>query len=191
MGHRGSGLRVTGGRLVRRRLAVPDGKRVRPTSDRVRESLLSAVGERWDGRRVLDLFAGSGCLGVESLSRGAAHATFVERERDVLAVLRRNLSNLGLAEQSRVVGREARAALRLFRREGRAFDAVWLDPPYDNRILLQEVLDGLSRHGLLAEGALVLVEHPAKAGPEGGERLRPIVEKSYGATGVTVYERRK
>ena len=190
MGRRAAGLRIVGGHLARRRIAVPPGSRVRPTSDRVRESLFGAVGEVWQGRVVLDLFAGSGCLGIESLSRGAVHATFVERDGVVRTVLRQNLASLGLVGESRVIPRDARAALRSLGREGARFDAVWLDPPYRRSELVQEALDGLSRGGLLAPGALVLVEHPTERPPRGGENLVSVLERSYGATGVTVYERR-
>ena len=104
-------MRVIAGELGGRRLATPRGDATRPTSERVREALFSMLG-RSDGLRVLDLFAGSGALGIEALSRGAAHATFVERSAPALAALRANLAALGLGERASVRAGDALAALR-------------------------------------------------------------------------------
>ena len=103
-------LRVIAGELRGRRLATPEGNATRPTGDRVRESLFDLLGPGQGGARVLDLFAGSGALGIEALSRGAAHAVFVERDRDALRVLRANLAALALSGRSTVVAGDAFAS---------------------------------------------------------------------------------
>lgn len=122
-------MRVIAGSLRGRRIAAPAGTLTRPTSDRVREALFNAIGSRLDlrGAHVVDLFAGTGALGIEALSRGAAHATFVERDRAALRILRRNLDELGVAERTSVVLGDA-AAWRPTADERPAL--VLADPPY-------------------------------------------------------------
>lgn len=181
------GVRIVGGRLARRRLEVPAGDRVRPTPDRVRESLFSALGDRLAGRSVLDLFAGSGCLGIESLSRGAARGTFVERDPRVAAVLRRNIAAVALESEAEVILGDALRTLGALARRGACFDLVWLDPPYGTG-LLEEALAVLGAGELLAEGALVLAEHPTKTPPPLPAGLVEREKRAYGDTTVTVFE---
>lgn len=121
-------MRIIGGEWRGRRLSAPPGRRVRPTGDRLREAWMSAMGGSFHGLRVADLFAGSGALGLECLSRGAESCTFVERASGVVRVLRRNVEDLGAGERATVVRADALAwADRL--PEG-AFDLVLADPPY-------------------------------------------------------------
>ncbi|HVY44643.1 MAG TPA: 16S rRNA (guanine(966)-N(2))-methyltransferase RsmD, partial [Minicystis sp.] len=123
-------MRVIAGALGGRRLVAPPGRATRPTSDRVREAVFSALGDV-EGAVVLDLFAGTGALGIEALSRGAAHATFVENARASLAALRENLAALGLGATSSVIAQPAaRAVASLAGAPGPAFDLVLVDPPY-------------------------------------------------------------
>lgn len=122
-------MRIIAGALSGRRLRPPADSRVRPTGDRVKEAWFSIVGEVLAGARVLDLFAGSGALGLEALSRGAAHATFVELNRSSLAALRSNIAALGVASRATVLRRDA---LRFVAKLGPdAFDVAFADPPYD------------------------------------------------------------
>jgi 16S rRNA (guanine966-N2)-methyltransferase len=123
-------MRVVAGRLGGRRLAAPPGRGTRPTSDRVREALFSTLGPL-DGERVLDLYAGSGALAIEALSRGAGSALLVERDPRAVAVIRANLDALGLAEPAVTVhAGPARAALRNASARADTYDLVFLDPPY-------------------------------------------------------------
>lgn len=122
-------MRVIAGRFKGRRLQTPKGRAVRPTSDRVRESWLGAIGERVVGTRVLDLFAGSGALGLEALSRGADHVVFVEKARGALSALKANIDALGAADSVRVVRGDALRFARSL--EPGTFDLVLADPPYD------------------------------------------------------------
>ena len=121
-------MRVIGGSLKGRRLFSPHWKGLRPTSDRLRETLFDVVGDRIEGLRVLDGCAGTGALGIEALSRGAAHAVFIERDARAVALIKRNLDHCGLKPRSTV--RRATLPHALRRRVPRPFGLVLLDPPY-------------------------------------------------------------
>ena len=125
-------MRVVSGDLGGRKLVTPDGSDTRPTSDRVREAMFNSLFslDAIEGARVLDAFAGSGALGIEALSRGALHATFVETGRNALAALRENIETLQLGAQGRVVPGEALAHLERTAAAGEVYDLVLLDPPY-------------------------------------------------------------
>jgi len=173
-------MRVTGGRLAGRRLRAPRGSAVRPTSDRVREALFARLGDL-DGAAVLDLFAGTGALGIEALSRGAAEVTFVERAGPALACLEANLAELGLTSEGRVLGAGVTAALRRLGREAVRFDLVLLDPPYASGEA-EAVLAALVAEDLLRPEATVVLEadrhHPVGAVPG----LALLDERRYGDT---------
>ncbi len=176
-------MRVTGGELRGRRLRVPAGD-VRPTADRVRESLFMILSPRLPGARVLDLFAGSGALGIEALSRGAARCVFIEASARVAAVLGANLESLGLGARSAVgVGPAGRWIPGLARR-GEAFDLVLADPPYRAEGVAS-LLAELVRRDLLAAGGLVAWEHDRRAGERPAE-LETVDERRYGDTVVTL-----
>ena len=132
-------MRVIAGRFGGRRLSAPRGARTRPTADRVREALFSVLGDL-EGARVLDLFAGSGALGIEALSRGAAEATFVDSAPAALRALRENLTALDLEAEVRRA--DARGFLRSARKAGREYDLVFLDPPYRRAAALTASLTG-------------------------------------------------
>lgn len=155
-------IRVIAGELRGRRLRVPAGSGVRPTADRVREALFDILGDTVVGARVLDLFAGSGALGIEALSRGARDASFVERDRRALAALRENLERLGLGTRSTVLRGDALARLSDECR-GDGFDLVLADPPYEDPI--GPVLTALGRPGWLTGGARVVFERGPGAPP--------------------------
>lgn len=184
------GLRIVGGELSRRRIDAPPGKDVRPTTDRVRESLFSVLGERVYGARVLDLFAGTGVLGIESLSRGAREAVFVERDARTARILGQNLESLTLSERSRVLLMPAQRALRALAREPKPFNLVFLDPPYDSP-LLSWALSALSGGSLLAEDGLVVAERPAGGELPALDRLECVDERGYGTTMVTLLQLRE
>ncbi len=152
-------MRVIAGDARGRRLSAPRGLATRPTLARVRESMFSRLSVRldFDGLRVLDLFAGTGALGIESLSRGAGHVTFVESARPALNALRRNLEALRLAGRARVMKEDVMRAIEILAGEGRRFDLVLLDPPYrkgwGDRVLIR-----LMEFDLLSDGAWVATE---------------------------------
>ncbi len=159
--------RVISGSAGGRRLAVPRGTRTRPTSDRTREALFSAVESMRGGlvgARVLDLYAGSGAVGIESLSRGAAHALLVELDPKVLRTLRANLRALGLPGGQIVAAKVERVVAAA--PAGAAYDVAFADPPYAiDDAAVSAVLQGLLEHGWLAPGAVVVVERASRGAP--------------------------
>jgi 16S rRNA (guanine966-N2)-methyltransferase len=182
-------MRVIAGRYGGRRLRAPAGSGTRPTSDRVRESvfsILAAVGAL-DGARVLDLFAGSGALGIEAVSRGAAEVTFIESDSGARKVLRANLAGLGLDGPGvRVRGEEAVSGLRGAGDRGERFDLVFLDPPYAAAGELGPRLGrGLER--VLEAGGWVVCESDRRSPVE----LELVLERErrYGDTLIRIYRR--
>lgn len=180
-------MRVTGGALRGRRIRVPPGAAVRPTSDRVRESLFGRLGDL-GGVRVLDVFAGSGALGIEALSRGADAAVFIERSGSVATVLRSNLDALGLSTQAHLVRGEAAAGVRRLAQEGARFELVLLDPPYQDAAALLRALRALASSGILAPHATVVVEASKHAPPPLVEGLALVDERRYGDTVLHRFE---
>lgn len=159
-------MRVIAGTLRRRALEAPAGLATRPTSDRLRETLFNVIAPRMEGARLLDLYAGSGAVGIEAVSRGAGQAVLVERAAPALKVLRGNLEKLGLRGEVRVEAVSVAAFLQRGRPASSAmqFDVVFLDPPYEaaeEYALALGLLGGKAR-GLLAEDALVIAEHRRK-----------------------------
>jgi 16S rRNA (guanine966-N2)-methyltransferase len=166
-------LRIIGGRHRGRRLRFPDGVEIRPTPDRVRETLFNWLQPRIGGARVLDLFAGSGALGLEALSRGAAHVTFVEQDRRAASAI----EAVAREWHETAVSVQCAEALAWLARTapGPAFDIVLVDPPYALE-LLDPVLKSLAGRSLLAPDARIYVEHRARdappALPEGWRSVR-------------------
>src|SRR5579871_4237474 len=156
-------MRVIAGSFRSRRLEAPSGLATRPTSDRLRETLFNVIASRIEGARFLDLYAGSGAVGIEALSRGAAEVVFVERAAPALKALRANLSRLGVQEGFRVVAGNAASFLRA-PDAGTRFDLVFLDPPYDAAREYPAVLNRLGEPsaGLIVDGAMVIAEHRRK-----------------------------
>ena len=174
-------MRITGGHFSGRRLTVPGGA-VRPTADRVRESLFARLGDL-TGKRVLDLFAGSGALGFEALSRGAASVVFVDRSHAVLAAVRRNAEALGVAGAVELRRGEVGSVLR--RLAGTSpFHLAFLDPPYASD-RLATALRELAAAALLTADAVVVAESDRRHPPGTIEGLVAIDERRYGDTLIT------
>jgi 16S rRNA (guanine966-N2)-methyltransferase len=177
-------MRVIAGSHGGRRLKSPAGRRTRPTSDRVREALFAMLGPL-DGERVLDLFAGTGALGIEALSRGAGEVVFVERDRAAAAVLAENLAALEItAPQAELRRADAQAALRSARRLAEAYDLIFIDPPYGEARLWGPRLSE-SLPALLAPEGRIAVE---------SDRREPLsltanilTERRYGDTSITIH----
>jgi 16S rRNA (guanine966-N2)-methyltransferase len=159
-------MRVIAGTLRRRTLEAPAGLKTRPTSDRLRETLFNILAPRIEGARFLDLYAGSGAVGIEAVSRGATKVVLVERAEPALNVLRGNLEKLGLRAAVRVEGVSVAAFLRRVRPQTvpLLFDIVFLDPPYEavDEYAAALGLLGGEGSGILAEGAIVISEHRRK-----------------------------
>ena len=175
-------MRVIAGHAHGRRLKAPHGLTTRPTSARARESIFSRLTVRLDfeGVRVLDIFAGSGSLGIESLSRGAASVTFVDSSREAANVMRSNLATLGLSDRARILVIDVKRALHELSASREQFDLAFVDAPYKNDVSAN-VLDALAELNLLAPGAFVVVEQSRRApgpppAPAGIEQVNvPII----------------
>ncbi len=180
-------MRIIAGRYKGRRLRTPRGDTTRPTADQVRIALMDTLMPWLPGGRVLDLFAGAGGVGLEALSRGAAHATFVERDARAVAALRENVAALGVAAAARVVRDDVRRALRALRRDGERFGVVFLDPPYDGDDVAA-TLDALGGGALLAEGAVVVAQHFTKRPPAPAHgALVAFRARRFGETTLTFF----
>jgi len=178
-------MRIVGGRLRGRALNSPASRAVRPTSERLRESIFDilahAYGDPVAGARVIDLFAGSGALGIEALSRGAAFALFVEASAAARALIRTNIEALALAATTRIW----RADATKLGKAPAQYSLAFLDPPYDES-LAEPALRALVSGGWLAEGALCVVEVNARASIEPPVPLRLVEERVYGDTKIAI-----
>lgn len=177
-------MRIVGGEWRGRRLAGPKAEGIRPTSDRLREALFNVLAHAYDDAVedavVLDLFAGTGALGFEALSRGAARAVFVDEGRQAGALIREGITALGCGDRARLIQRDAT-------RLGPAPEAaslVFCDPPY-RKNLAPAALAAAAAGGWLSPGALVLVEEAAEAGPVLPPGFDELERRSYGETAVT------
>jgi 16S rRNA (guanine966-N2)-methyltransferase len=175
------GLRVSGGEARGRRLKAPKG--IRPTQGMVKQAIFNLVGPGIEGAHVLDLFAGSGALGIEALSRGAAAVTFVDHQPRGLAILRQNLDVLGLKERARIVRGDVVRWLEASPDTVKQAGVVFLDPPYDDAVL-DRTLKVLDRS---VESAIVVAEHSRRQVMPMLSRLEVDRQRRYGDTMVTVF----
>ena len=171
-------IRIIGGRFRGRRIDVEDRDGLRPTPDRLRETLFNWLGHDVSGADCLDLFAGSGAVGIEALSRGADKVTFVEADTAAMNTLSQNLARLGCMDQ---VELRKTDAVRFLRRADRRWDIVFLDPPFQSH-LLEPLLKWFSTGQNLGEGALVYVEHETTAPPAFPTNLQPLKRSRVGAS---------
>jgi len=182
-------MRITGGAARGRALRAPRGSRVRPTADKVRAAIFNILASRGviAGGRWLDLFAGTGALGLEALSRGATRVTFVDDSRESCRFVRDNLERGGFSDYAEVHKLPLPDGLRRFALRGERFDGAFVDPPYRSG-LSQRTLRALGEGGLLASGAWVVVEHAADEPlAERYGALRLDNSRRYGSTGLSLY----
>jgi 16S rRNA (guanine966-N2)-methyltransferase len=177
-------MRVTGGIGKGRRLKVPAGSRVRPTSDKVKQALFNILGGKISGAVFLDLYAGTGGIGIEALSRGAGKVVFVDDARDSLHVIKKNVEQTGFVEHAQIIALQVE---KFFKKASGQFDIVFLDPPYT---LEQEpLLNSIAESGILKPDSIVVAEHfkkqpsPARAG-----KLALYREALYGDTVLAFYK---
>jgi 16S rRNA (guanine966-N2)-methyltransferase len=187
-------MRVIGGKFRSRVLEAPAGMETRPTADRLRETLFNVLTQGavdWvDGAKFLDLYAGSGAVGIEALSRGAASVTFVEQGVGAIEVFRKNLEKLGIGREAIV---EQKSVMRFLKgkQAGGGFGVVFLDPPYDLAAEYDEVMEWLGGEGaaMLAPGAMVVAEHRRKSGlAESYGRLARVRVLEQGDAGLSFFE---
>lgn len=185
-------MRITGGELRGRRLKVPSAGHVRPTQDAVREAVFSMLMNVVPGSSFLDLFAGSGAVGIEAWSRGAAKVTWVERDPKVVRVLKENVAELCGVESVRVISGDVFSWLSRPALEPGSIDVIYADPPYateEEPDRMDEVIERLSDSGWLAPGALFVSEQRTGGdfpGPSGWERIK---ERRYGHTRVLIFRK--
>jgi 16S rRNA (guanine966-N2)-methyltransferase len=185
-------MRVIAGQAHGRRIKAPRGLNTRPTSARARESIFSRLSVRldFDGARVLDIFAGSGSLGIEALSRGVAQVTFVDSSRDAAGAIRSNLASFGFADRARIMMIDVFRALDELHASGENFDLIFVDAPYRNDVSA-EVLARLARFGLIARGGWVIVEQSkrAPAAPEAPDGIEQVMVPIIGDHRIAFYRR--
>ena len=183
-------MRVVAGAARGRKLFTVDSEETKPTLDRVKEAMFSMLSPYIAGAFVLDLFSGSGALGIEALSRGAAFCTFCDKDRRCCDIIATNLKNTGCHERALIRRGDYTGLLKEMERQGESFDLILLDPPYQKGFE-REAMQLLSRAGLSREGAICLCEHAYEDEmPETCGAFYRIKDKKYGTVGVTVYEKR-
>lgn len=180
-------MRVITGIYKGRRLKTLEGSAVRPTSDRMRETLFNILAPRIEGARFLDLCAGSGAIGIEALSRGAGQVTFVESSRKSSTVISENLRHCEIRNGYTFIARDALMALKYLAQEKQQFDLIYFDPPYDSE-LYSPVLWQIARGNLLTEDGILIVEHRRQLvlAPNYDD-LRPYRELPQGDSCLTFY----
>jgi len=181
-------VRVIGGEFKGRKLSVTRGRLIRPTSDRVREAIFDILGPTWTFRRVLDLFAGTGSLGIEALSRGAEEAVFVEQGKGALTVLKENMKALGLQSRSWVLPLPTKKGIAVLGERGEVFDLIFMDPPYGKDVV-GKTIEEIVRRGILAATGVIVAEHASR------DRILPPLglelsqQRRYGDTTVSFFQK--
>jgi 16S rRNA (guanine(966)-N(2))-methyltransferase RsmD len=180
-------MRVIAGIYKGRRLKTLEGLQVRPTSDRLRETLFNILAPRIEEARFADVCAGSGAVGIEALSRGAAHVTFIEASRKAAAVIGENLRHCGIKEGFKLINRDAVRAMKYLAAEKIQFDIIFFDPPYAAEIY-SPVMWQIAKNDLLAENGVVIVEHRRQSPiAPNYDDLRPYREIVQGESCFTFY----
>jgi 16S rRNA (guanine(966)-N(2))-methyltransferase RsmD len=179
-------LRVISGKCKGKKLFALNGLSLRPTSDRVKEAIFDILQKFPPGKNVLDLFAGTGALGIEALSRGAQRAVFVEGSARSGAVLRRNIEACRLSSQAEVLSKEVQAGLKALEEREDSFDLIFLDPPY-GKGLAYRALENLSQSRILSVNALIVAEHSPDEDLSSISSLERIDRRKYGGTEVSFF----
>ena len=175
-------MRVIAGQFRGRRLKAPDWEGLRPTSDRLRETLFNILAPRIDGARVLDAYAGTGAVGIEALSRGASHVTFVEQDRRAVALIEANLRALGVTNRYAIIRAGFAGAVRQL---SQGFQVIFLDPPY-GAAQLSEAVTAAAR--LVAGDTLLIVEHATRDAPPEMPSLVRTRDLKQGDSALAFYE---
>jgi 16S rRNA (guanine966-N2)-methyltransferase len=181
-------MRITGGQAKGRLLASLRGWNIRPTSDRVRQAVFNLIGQDVSGFKVLDLFAGTGCLGIEALSRGAARALFIDNSNQSIKIIKKNLVRCGYESLGSVLKRDLTRGLpRRHPLLKEQFDLIFLDPPYENK-MLPPLLGELSERDILASPSVTVAESfKTETLPKVLGRLQMVSSRTYGETKISIY----
>lgn len=186
---------IIAGQYRKRRLLSPSGEQTRPTASQLREAVFNICQSQARGAHFLDLFAGSGAMGLEALSRGALSATFVEHHPHALRCIRENIATLGVAAQAKIVPGHVEGCLSMLWRQGKSFDIIYADPPYakcsnENNSHVAHLIQWLDRHPLLVPGGLLFVEESADVASISQDLQQLVLRSSrrIGAARLTLYE---
>lgn len=180
-------MRVISGEYRGIRLKAVPGKHTRPTSDQVKESLFNIIGPYFSGGNCLDLFAGSGSLGLEALSRGIDYAIFVEKYPSAIQTIRENVKKLRVENQIEILRRDAFRSLEQIAQKNIQFKFIFIDPPYKYKDI-HKLLEEIVAYNLLEDKGLVLYEHSSDSKSPDHESLFKVREVKYGATAITMYK---
>jgi 16S rRNA (guanine966-N2)-methyltransferase len=182
-------MRVIAGEHKGRRLKAVPGQNTRPTTDKVKESMFNIIGPYFEGGTALDLFAGTGSLGIEAISRGMEKAVFIDSDHKALSVIRENVTTLGLKDQTEIFKNDAKRALDSLAARGTRFDLVFVDPPYKLTGLYEELITKMQSLELLNDRAVIVAEHTSDL------ELPEVIGKAvrwrlvtYGEIGIDFYE---
>lgn len=181
-------VRVITGKVKGHRLKSPKGLNTRPTSDRVKESIFNIIGRISEDSSVLDLFSGSGNIGIEFLSRGAKECYFIDQDTDSIKAIKENLNSTRLTSQAYVYKNDVIDAISLLGRKGIKFNYIFMDPPYEKNLVLA-TLEKIQESELLSNTCLVVIEHESKSVlPDNFHRFIKCDYRKYGSTSVTFYK---
>lgn len=176
-------LRIIAGQYGGRTIAAPDGRKTHPMSERVRNALFNSIGNEIQGAKVLDAFAGTGAIGLEAMSRGADHVTFIERDRIAQKVIVENITTLGVRDQSKLIRASVSAWAGTY--DGPQFDIIFADPPYHDVQFSTVTL----LMGLLKPSALMVLSHPGRSECQTRPGVVVVDNRSYGDATLTLFRR--
>lgn len=180
-------MRVIAGEKRGFKLKAPKGRDTRPTEDRVKESLFNILGHIGENSLVLDLFAGSGSIGIEFLSRGAEKAYFIDSSAICIQTIRENLNHTGFLEKSQLIRGDSRKTIRFLARQGLKFDYIYIDPPYDEDLIMKSMEEIIARDILNDDGILILEHEKDLLLPGTAFGVKKTDERNYGSKVITFY----
>jgi len=178
-------VRIISGEAKGKKLYSPKGRGVRPTADRIKEAIFDILGPEWREIRALDLFSGTGSLGLEALSRGAERVVFVERSRPALNALNKNISLCGFGARARVMATSVSRALALIGKRGESFGIIFADPPY-GKGWVEKTIEEVLRNRVLSRDGMIVIEHtPRESPPAEQSGLIALRQETYGETSIS------
>lgn len=181
-------LRVISGKAGGLRLKTLEGMKTRPTADRIKESLFNIINSLLPGANVLDLFAGSGALGIESLSRGAEFATFVDNDKGSISVIKINLKHTCLEQQAEVLQTDFENGLKKIKESNRKYDIIFLDPPYGKELEFKAMQE-INKYELMKDDGFIILEHEQKDDmPQEISNMIKTDTRNYGRTAISFYK---
>lgn len=178
-------VRIISGEFGGRKIDTPEGKKTHPMSERIRNALFNSLGAEIQGAKVLDAFAGSGAIGIEALSRGAEHVTFIERDRIAQKVIAENCALLGIQDKTKIIRASVAAWINTY--DGEKFDFIFVDPPYHD----PQFSTAMQISGLLKPGALMVLSRPGRSESPTKPGVVVVDNRSYGDAALTYFRLEK